>query len=116
GRPMDGQALSKPALLAHQAVLDQQIKDPLLLVGILSARIQRRLEINRLRYCTCATTLEDKQAGPPKDRRACLGWMARVVVVPVWFGRVISRAVWAPAAAVLTRAAVDSAAARATSG
>ncbi|MFF4624598.1 hypothetical protein [Nonomuraea jabiensis] len=40
GRPMDGQALSKPALLAHQAVLDQQIKDPLLLAAILAALFQ----------------------------------------------------------------------------
>jgi hypothetical protein len=70
---------------------DQQIKDPLLLAAILSALFRAQAGIDRLHRLRIA--VENKQAGPPENRRARLGWVTQVVVVPVWFGRVISRAV-----------------------
>ncbi|MEV6036857.1 hypothetical protein AB0L65_37290 [Nonomuraea sp. NPDC052116] len=62
---MGGQALSKSARLAGQAAGDQQIKDPLLLAALFSARSPRRLEIDRLdRRSTKADAVEQLYVRP----------------------------------------------------
>ncbi len=95
----------------HHTARDQQIKDPLLLAALFSARSKQPED--RSAALPVRQPVKTKRQAHPKDRRACLGSMVQVVLPQGWVGRVISRAVWAPVAAVLTRAAVDSAAARA---